>query len=80
MDFTPIYSVPLDQLSVDQYGRFTVERPAFVETVKSVWTFQAVLKITTNGTCSGSVNGGCNNTRCTDTTNDICNNTRCVAF
>lgn len=79
MDTAVIYSVPLDQLSIDGYARVNVERPAFVEIVNQVWKFQAVVKMTQNGVCQGT-NATCMNQNCGNSTNEMCSNERCVVF
>lgn len=77
MEMLPIYSVPLEELTLDDYGRLRIERPAFVEVVEKVWQFQAVMKLTSNGICTG-YNGECGNNQCGGSDNGICRNSMCV--
>lgn len=75
MDMLPIYSVPLDQLSIDKHGRLLIERPAFVETVERVREFQIVA--TKGDTAKGSNEVCTNSSNCAGSSNFECNNTAC---
>lgn len=78
MDMLPIYSVPLDELMIDEYGRLSIERPAFVEVVEKVREFQLVSakRATSNQICTGN-NANCENLSCGGSTNESCSNSSC---